>query len=350
MISFSNTNNLQKTEQLEWDNYVLNHDSNSPYHLSAWGRAVSRAYNHDCFYFVAKEQDKIVGVLPIVAIKIPLKGMQYSSLPFCDLGGALANSDEIKLELEKYAQQLIDDNNAAIELREQTVSQVAPSSDELVGKKVSMLLSLPATSEELMASFKSKLRSQIRKAEKNGLSYQVGSEANLIDQFYEVFSNNMHRLGSPVHSKRWFENVLSEYQDNCLISVVKKENTVVGAGIILISNNKASIPWASTVAEFNRLSPNMLLYWSLLSHCADAGVEVFDFGRSTYQEGTYRFKAQWGAMPKLLNWYNLGEENKVTNERVGPSKSRKLIEQIWKKLPLALANQLGPMIRRYISL
>lgn len=346
-IEYSTLNSQDLTS---WDNFVMAHSGHSPYHLSAWGLAVKSAYNHDCIYCVAKLQGTLVGILPVVVMKVPIKGIKYTSLPFCDLGGALATSIEVKLGLEKYAKQAICKDNTVLELREHSRQESAPNPEELQGKKVSMLLPLPSSSDELMASFKSKLRSQIRKAEKNGLSFQVGSDANLIDPFYSVFSRNMHRLGSPVHSKSWFESILFEYKNNCLVSIVKKDDIVVGAGIVLMTNNKACIPWASTLVEFNRLSPNMLLYWSLLSHCADSGIEIFDFGRSTYQEGTYKFKAQWGAQPKLLNWYDFGEVTRDENKRKGPSKSRKLIEQAWKTLPLTIANQLGPLLRRYISL
>lgn len=340
---------LVEGELLHWDVYVQSHPSHSPYHLSGWGRAVSKSYKHRPVYIAAFEQGVIVGVLPLVVFSVPFKGSQLCSLPFCDLGGALADSSAIKMQLEQYANDLCHrQKNTSVEIRE----RVKHTSKEVdwQGKKVSMLLKLPSTAEELMASFRSKLRSQIRKAEKNGLTFELGTDKSFIDKFYLVFSENMHRLGSPVHSRTWFVSLVEQYQYNCLISIVKKDDLVVGAGLILFTENVACIPWASTKVEYNRLSPNMLLYWSLLEYCASHSIGEFDFGRSTFNEGTYKFKAQWGALPQSLFWRQLGAQICVDEPVSTQSKLRGIVEETWRKMPLAMANIVGPQIRRFISL
>ena len=117
-----------------------------------------------------------------------------------------------------------------------------------------------------------------------------------------LYVKNMRDLGSPVHAKKWFVQVLNAYKKDCVIGVVYNNNTPIGGGLVIKNNNKASIPWASTLRDYNKLAPNMLLYWSLLAHCADTGINTFDFGRSTFEEGTFKFKKQWGAQPQLLEW------------------------------------------------
>ena len=216
-----------------------------------------------------------------------------------------------------------------------------------------MLLPLPDSSETLFAAFKSKLRSQIRKAEKNGLHYKLGSKAEMLEDFYQVFAHNMRALGSPVHSRQWFNALHQVYQDNMLISVVYKDDLAIGAGIVLIAGNKASIPWASTKAEYNRLSPNMMLYWSFLKHLSDNNIAEFDFGRSSYGEGTYKFKQQWGAQPARLDWQTIhlaSLQAPQKSEQTGSGKLRAKVEAIWRKLPIQVTIALGPKIRKYISL
>jgi len=193
-----------------------------------------------------------------------------------------------------------------------------------------------------------KLRSQIRKAEKNGLSFSWGSEKD-IDAFYHVFSRNMHELGSPVHSKKWIEQILLNYGDNARMGLVFKENQPVGCGIILFTKHSVSIPWASTLREYNKLSPNMMLYWNFLKFAADTGKKVFDFGRSTLNEGTYKFKKQWGTEPEQLFWYSVNETPQ-TSEEAAMGKNRVRLEQIWQKMPISLVNFIGPKVRKYISL
>jgi len=337
-----------------WDNYVQNHQECTPYHLFAWQEAILSAYGHKPCYLIAESDGILVGVLPLINLKIPLLEGKLISLPFCDLGGPLADSAEISDALKHFAKAKIKLKTSQIEYRENG-NIVSPTDSELTGKKVRMILSLPNNSQELFSMFKSKLRSQINKANKNGLIYSIraGSENNyLLNEFYQVIAENMRLLGSPVHSKKWFEKICENYRNNCIVAIVYHNKIPVAGGIVLISGNKASIPWASTIRKYNRLSPNMLLYWSLLEYCCDHGMTEFDFGRSTLGEGTYKFKAQWGALPRLLNWQHSDQAlspDLTRNKRSRP-KLRKIAETIWCRLPLKLTVILGPQIRKFISL
>ncbi|HAV35350.1 MAG TPA: hypothetical protein DCX52_03155, partial [Massilia sp.] len=139
------------------------------------------------------------------------------------------------------------------------------------------------------------------------------------------------------------------------IVIVRHEGKAVGAGWVLLCGDKAVIPWASTLADYNPLAPNMLLYWAIQSHLCETGVRQFDFGRSTYGEGTYKFKKQWGAVPVALDWKEWDAQGVapiVAPATSGGAKSslRPLVESAWQKLPLAVTNSLGPRLRRYITL
>ena len=164
-----------------------------------------------------------------------------------------------------------------------------------------MILPLPETSAELLAGFKTKLRSQIKKAEKNGLTYEIGNNLSLVSDFYAVFTTNMRDLGSPTHSKRWFESIREFYAEKFVISVIKYNDIPIGAGIILLTEHGAAIPWASTLRKYNKLAPNMMLYWSLIQRATDSGCKYFDFGRSPIGEGPFKFQQQWGAKHVKIN-------------------------------------------------
>lgn len=337
-----------------WDNYVQNHQECTPYHLFAWQEAILATYGHKPCYLIAESDNTLVGVLPLINLTIPLVGRKLISLPFCDLGGPLADSAEIADALKRFATAKIKLNTREIEYRENG-NEISQTDSELTGKKVRMILTLPDNSQKLFSMFKSKLRSQINKAKKNGLTYSlnVGFEnKSLLNEFYQVIAENMRLLGSPVHSKKWFEKVCENYGENCIVTIIYHDKTPVAGGIVLISGRKASIPWASTIRKYNRLSPNMLLYWSLLEYCCDHGMTEFDFGRSTFGEGTYKFKAQWGALPRLLNWQHSEQSlspDLIRNKRSRPE-LRKIAETIWCRLPLKLTIILGPKIRKFISL
>jgi hypothetical protein len=137
------------------------------------------------------------------------------------------------------------------------------------------------------------------------------------------------------------------------VMLVRHEGKVVGAGWVLLCAGKAVIPWASSLADYNRLAPFMLLYCAIQSHLCALGIREFDFGRSTFGEGTYKFKEQWGALPHALAWqeWKAGAELPVAESGASRAGSlRPLIEKAWSKLPLSVANQLGPRLRRYITL
>lgn len=343
-----------------YDTYVQGHPEGTPYHLSGWLLGVEEAYGHACQVFSVWRDSRLCGVLPLCMIRRPLLGTSVVSLPFCDLGGVLADDVTATVALYRAAGAHLKSIGAGTAEIRQLGMAMDRSEDSLVAEsetaiKVSMRATLPENSDSLLKSFKAKLRSQIKKAEKNGLTATVSKDDSALSAFYPVFAANMHRLGSPVHSLDWFLRLKKAYGDNFLTGLVYLEDEPVGAGVVLIVGDRACIPWASTLAQYNRLAPNMLLYWSLLSHVCDHGVRSFDFGRSSLGEGTYRFKRQWGATPYALTWNRLTQAGELQTVPFVPAsaraqKIRSLIEFAWQRLPLALANWLGPRIRKYITL
>lgn len=340
-----------ETDNQRWDGYVHSHAQSTPYHLYAWTNAVSKAYGFDSCRFLAEEHGRIRGILQMVIMKLPFGKVNCIALPYCDVGGVLADDSEIEIALIQTAVHEAEILSAnSFEIRgevdsetEDRCSLVAQSRNN----KVRMVLELPNSSELLWDGFKSKLRSQIRKAEKNGLSFIF---AENVEAFYSVFSSNMRDLGSPVHSKKWFEEIIDQFGEYARVGLVYCQGKIIAAGIILRVGNSISIPWSSTLRTHNKFSPNMLLYWKFLEYAADNGCLIFDFGRSTLNENTYRFKAQWGALAKELPWRFVYLQGSPKCDSSCLSKNRRRLEVFWKKLPLIVANSIGPQIRRYISL
>jgi len=344
---------VQDIDCQNWDNYVEHHPNASAYHQIAWKKSVENAYKHRCFYWLAEDGEKsVIGILPTVWVKSPISRGSLCALPYCDVGGILANNEEIEQALINNATSYCNENNIpTFDNRSSMPCKLSFDSENSPPPKVRMLMPFPETSDELFAGFKSKLRSQIRKAEKNGLTASTATNSAHLNAFYHVFTRNMRDLGSPVHSKAWFQEIVNAYGEDIIIANIYSEGKVIGAGIVLFVGNKACIPWASTNADYNKLAPNMLLYWTLLKFANDKGCKEFDFGRSTLGEGTYRFKNQWGAEPQLLNWQKFDNDGQLMAESTGDvSKLRKVVEQTWQKLPVGLSEFLGPKIRRYISL
>jgi FemAB-related protein (PEP-CTERM system-associated) len=337
-----------------WDAYVECHRDASPYHLWAWKEAVEAAYAHQGYYLLAEENGVVVGLLPLIHMRLPLLINHVVSLPFCDLGGCLANSPETEEMLIHEAIRVGDELKAErVEIRTHSPREQTPTQRVSVNRdKVSMLLDLPQGSQALWENFKSKLRSQINRSAKNDLHFTWGNR-DTVNEFYAVFSANMRDLGSPVHAKAWIQAVMDHYGPAARMGLIHREGTPVACGIILMTGKQVSIPWASTLRQYNNLSPNMLLYWSFLKYAADSGHDRFDFGRSTPGEGTYKFKAQWGAEPRTLCWQSMHLNRQPRTGERPASKSggnRERLASLWSRLPLWAANSLGPRLRRHISL
>lgn len=346
-----------KDEKL-WDDYIVSHPGATCYHLTAWKRAVERAYSHKSYYLIAwasssgsgcPNRDGIVGVLPLFHLKHFLLGNSLVSLPFCDYGGILANVEEVASAFLRESLDL--SRKLATAMLELRSIENRPS-DQLTtySPKVRMVLDLNGDSEKLWNRFSSKLRSQIRKPEKEGLVFRLGN-VELLHDFYKVFSFNMRDLGSPVHSKALIRAVLEEFRESSKLQLLYKGKIPVGAGLIICFRDTVFIPWASTIRQFNRLSPNMMLYWNFLKYATDEGFRKFDFGRSSPQEGTYKFKEQWGAKPTPLYWQYGSRKypQGVPHDLLGKERYSSLVS-LWKRLPLPLANMMGPFIRKHISL
>jgi serine/alanine adding enzyme len=190
------------------------------------------------------------------------------------------------------------------------------------------------------------VRNQVRKAEKAGLRTEIGG-LELVEPFYQVFATNMRDLGTPVYARSFFEAVLRSLPDTARVVVVSLGQTPIAAAVTIRWRDTVEVPWASSLRAHNDKAPNMLLYWTMLKAAMSEGAGRFDFGRSTPDEGTFQFKRQWGATPHPLVWEYAGLEGAPPDQSPKNPKFRLAIA-IWQRLPLAVANRLGPAVVRNI--
>ncbi|HUL71527.1 MAG TPA: FemAB family XrtA/PEP-CTERM system-associated protein [Vicinamibacterales bacterium] len=330
-------------DRAAWDAYVASRADATGYHEWAWRDVFARSFGHPAVYLMARDAGGAVrGVLPIVEIKSFLFGRTMTSLPFVNYGGVLADDDVVARALvEAAAEQARARGAKHVELR-----HFARRFPDLPCKahKVTMRLALqPGMWDRLDR----KVRNQVRKAEKSELTVERGG-AGLLGDFYAVFTRNMRDLGTPVYPRRFFDEVLRAFPDRARVLVVRLKGAPIAAGITYRTGTLIEVPWASSIREHNNLCPNHLLYWHAIETAVAEGCEVFDFGRSTPDEGTYKFKEQWGAGPVALHWeYCLMAGGAVPDQTPKNPKFRLAIET-WKRLPLWLANTMGPKIVRGI--
>jgi FemAB-related protein (PEP-CTERM system-associated) len=262
-------------------------------------------------------------------------------MPFFNYGGAVGLSVEIEDALMKRAVGVAQDEECGhVEFRDSTTR----AGDWSVRTdKVILELPLPASTEVLWSSLSSKLRTKIRRPQKEGAQVIHGGH-ELLPDFYHVFARNMRDLGTPVYPKALFHSILDALPQAASVVIVRLDGQPVAAGFLLGFKDRLEIPWASSVREFNRLKINMLLYWELLKVAVEGGYKVFDFGRSTMSSGTFDFKKQWGAEARQLYWHYWLAEGAAMPQLTPDNPKYRLAIRIWQHLPLFLTNWLGPRI------
>ncbi len=324
----------------EWDHWVEQHPRATHYHHSSIRRVIEHSFGHRAHYLAARDREgRIHGVLPLIEMKSRLFGHFLVSVPFFNYGGLLADSHaarEVLLRAAAGRAEVLGVEH--IELRHCHDDLDLPSRSE----KVAMLRTLPATAEQLWSDIGSKVRAQVKKARGYGLSTAIGREELLAD-FYRVFSHNMRDLGTPVYGIELFRNMLAECPSSYLV-LVYREGKPVSGGFLLGWRNTLEIPWASTLRSANRYDANMLLYWTVLESAIERGYAVFDFGRSSRDSNTLRFKKQWGARPQPLYWHYWLPEGQALPELNPNNPKFRLMVAAWKRLPVPVARLLGPHI------
>jgi FemAB-related protein (PEP-CTERM system-associated) len=333
-------------EEKLWDGYVYRCPETSHCHLSGWRQVIERSYGHRPFYLWAKENGQPRGILPLILMGGLLFSRSLVSLPFLDDGGISADDDRTRIALYQMAVQLCKEKNVSfLDLRHRQPNNLDLATN---GAKTTLILELEDNPDLLWKRFDAKLRNQIRKAMKSGLSASWHGSEGLSD-FYEVFAANMRELGSPVHSRNFFTAVLEEFEDSAKLMLVRKGDQMIGGALCFFFKDTLLVPWASSLREYFSLCPNNLLYWEMIRWGCRNGYKRFDFGRSSPGSGTYHFKKQWGTKEEQLHWQCLSRKpGRSTLIHADDHKYRWVI-RAWQHLPISMTKLIGPLLRGQVS-
>ncbi len=311
-----------------------------------WLTAIGDGLRHSTYMIDAECDGRVVGLLPLSFVRSMLFGRFLVSLPYVNSAGIIAQDDDVATVLIDQAVELADQLNVRyLELRHES-ERSHPAMAHQLTSKVHMRLPLPDSEDELWKRFKPKVRNQIRKGEKHEFTIHFG-HLELLEDFYAVFSRNMRDLGTPVFGRSLFRSILGQFPDRAELCVVRQGQRPAAAAILVHGNGMTEVPSASSLRELNRTNVNMLMYWHLLRRTIQREQGVFDFGRSTIDGNTYRFKKQWGAMPEPAVWqYYVRQGDFEAMRRESGSYDRMI--RIWQRLPLSLTRLIGPPIVRGI--
>lgn len=326
-----------------WAEYVERSPDATVAHSIGWRQVIRDGLGHRPIYLMALRNGRVTGILPLFRVQTWWRSRYLISLPWIDYGGVCADDPESAELLVSKACLLSDDYKVEfMELRstEGKVAELAARTD-----KVTFLLKLQPDAEVLWKSFNAKLRNLIRKSRKFELTTQFGG-VELLREFYKIFSHNMRDLGTPVWGIGFFKGILTTFQDQARIVLVKKQDQSIAGALVLYFKDRVYIPSASAYRSSLRYAPNYCLYWSCIEKGCREGYQYFDFGRSSWHSNTFKFKKQWVAEPTQLTWqYYLCRTKEVPAINPDNPKYRLMIG-LWRRLPVAIANILGPRVIR----
>ena len=335
---------VETDDAAAWDAFVAGQSDSTMCHHSGWREIMADVLGHETSLFVATDDRGVWrGVLPLVRVRSVL-GHYLVSIPFMNDGGPLGG-DDAKAALVEHA--VADARRTRAKLLELRSRDPLPGPVTPSERKVAVHLPLPETVDALWAStFKAKLRSQIRRPTKEGMTARGGPGE--IDAFYQVFARNMRDLGTPVLPRAFFTKLQTVFGNAVSFTTVyTAQGMPAAAACCLTWKDEIEVTWASSLRELNHLSPNMLLYANLMEQAIGRGSRVFNFGRSTPGSATHRFKLQWGGRDRPLAWPSWSPAGVAST----PSPDRpafRVATAVWRRLPLPVANRIGPMLSRHL--
>jgi FemAB-related protein (PEP-CTERM system-associated) len=327
----------------DWDAFVDQDAEGTFFHLAGW-RHILAASGHQCHYLYATKQESIVGILPLARVKSWLFGDALISTPFCVYGGALGNSD-VKRFLEQAAYTLA--KQLAVDYLELRYRNAQENQLQTRIQHAYFSCELADSAENILAGIKKKQRAVLRHAMNGTLQFRFDQDLN---GFYQTYSQSVLNLGTPVFSQDFFRQIKTVFAERVEVLSVIKDNKTVSSVLSFYYKNEVLPYYGGGTRDAKELKSNDFMYYQLMCHARlTRGCQRYDFGRSKIDSGAYHYKRHWGMEPVELPYqYVLIKATALPN--LSPNNPKyQLFIALWKKLPLALSQWLGPKLSRYLG-
>lgn len=335
---------LQTEDVQKWDEFVLSCPDATFFHRAGWQRVINQALGHKTYFLYVTLKGKIQGVLPLAEINSYLFGHSLSSLPFCVYGGIAATSEQARRALDQAAQTLASQLGVDyLEYRNlRARHQDWPTKDLYVTFRKEIL----SETELNMQAIPRKQRAMVRKGIKAGLQSTIDQDT---DRFFTAYSASVHRLGTPVFSRKYFRALKLVFPDDCELLTITKDGHTISSVMSFYFRDEVLPYYGGGTSEARNLAGNDFMYWELMRRACERGYKIFDFGRSKRDTGSFDFKKNWGFEPQQLHYeYQLHQSDKIPDHNPLNPKYQIFIKT-WQKLPLAVANLIGPHIVRSLG-
>ena len=332
-------------EAERWDAFVADCAGASFFHRAGWQTIVKDVFGHDAYFLYAERNGAIEGVLPLAHVNSLLFGNALVSLPFAVYGGVAASNaaaaDTLEAESQTIARRLGVDH---LELRNLQPRHPEWPTQDLY---VTFRKELEAEVDANMQAIPRKQRAMVRKGIKHGLRSEIDTT---VDRFFALYADNVHRHGTPAMPKRYFQKLLQVFGKDCeVLTAVDESGRPLSSVLSFYFRDEVLPYYAGDDLSARELAANDFKYWELMRRACERGVKVFDYGRSKQGTGSYSFKKNWGFEPQPLYYeYCLYKRESIPQNNPNNAKYKLLIET-WRRMPIGLANWLGPFIVRNLG-
>jgi FemAB-related protein (PEP-CTERM system-associated) len=330
---------MQPNDRPRWDNFVTHCADATFFHRAGWQAVIERAFGHKTWFMYAESEGEITGVLCLAEIKSRLFGHSLSSLPFCVYGGVVATSEAARQALDTAAQELA----KKLEVGHLEYRSLTRQHPDWLGKDlyVTFRKEMSADPEQNMLAIPKKQRAMVRKGIKGGLESCIDND---VERFFDAYSASVHRLGTPVFSKKYSRLLKEVFGDECEVLSITLQGRVVSSVLSFYFRDEVLPYYGGGTAEAREVAGNDFMYWELMRRACERGYRIFDFGRSKVGTGAFDFKKNWGFTPRPLHYeYQLHRSRELPDNNPLNPKYRLFIK-MWQRLPLAVANMVGPHI------
>ena len=338
---------LTDQDSLAWDAYVRAAEHGLPQHLSGWSVVLQDTHGYETPFLMAREGERVVGVLPLFLLRSLLTGGTAMTMP----GGLCADSDEVAAGLIARGKEITQQAKAK-RLILQDTRQVWPGDLQTTTHHEHWVVDVRADPEELWQGLHGNIRRQVRIARRNELTVEIDRTGVSLNAFYDVFSRYTHQIGTPVFGLNFLDHIIETFPEGFNIAVVRSQGQPIGGYFQLQMGKTIYGMWGATLREYFKQRPVYLAYWEILSDASANGYHYVDMGRSPTGSNASKYKGQWGgtSRPIYQQISSIGGSRparSITNQIQSDSKM-KLAMQIWPKLPLPVVQYLGPKLRRHV--
>jgi FemAB-related protein (PEP-CTERM system-associated) len=338
----------QPDERARIDAFVAGHPDATPFHRLEWLDAVAQGTGNRALALLAEREGQITACLPLNDVHSPIFGRVLASSGFAVGGGVLATDQAdvaaLLLAAQELAQRL---STPTIELRGGEVADDLPGWRIQSESHCGFVLPLAADDEAQLLSIPRKQRAEVRKGLEQALTVEIGTSPRDRDAHYAVYAESVRNLGTPVFPRALFDAALDLFGDDADILTIRHDGKPV-ASVLSLYHRGAVMPyWGGGTWDARRLRANDRMYYELMLHARKAkACTHFDFGRSKTDSGAYHFKRNWGFEPEPLSYASWTASGQAERDANPNSAKHALQIAVWRRLPLSVANKLGPLIAR----